>query len=273
MRSLPVAAFEAQLRKRFTTLGEGEYDDFLDWSVELYSTNLDQLAAGFQAVGGQIYALEWQTGGQKYYSLLVPVPEAESVIFEVIGVQYIGHAAAHTSVRHPEIANWTSFCTGDVDCELAAMHVSYPATDAAASAAFWQELVPGATLAWSNTSTEYRAVVSFPLGSYKLTQIHFVQQRTPRHVDGAIGVAEWESFLQELHASSMRSPTSGFDQYLDYHIGISNPQPTHLYEAVWNSSNVHYRCFNAGGQFGAYWATPQGEDSLIEWCHKLLELV
>ena len=280
--NLSVAAFERQLRARFgdvlnSSAPVDEYarvDDFLELNLALFSPDLDGLAARLRARGAPFAALRWaDEAGADCFSLLAPVAGAEGVVFEFVGLALAAGVPAARAPTPRVLALRATFGGANASCraagracELVGAKVSFPAADANASARALRAALGGAgEVAVLDADGERRAVwtSSADLDAL-LGQVHFVERRPARAVPGAIGVAEWEATLAATHAAFVASPTSGFDQWLDFHVGMIQADATAAYEAGFVAQGVRYRCFASGGepgppgQFGAYWATPQG---------------
>ena len=96
-----------------------------------------------------------------------------------------------------------------------------------------------------------------------LGQVHFVERRPARAVPGATASPSRRRRRRDARAF-IESPTDGFDQWLDFHVGMMQANATADYEDGFVAQGVRYRCFASGsgpgppGQFGAYFATPQG---------------
>ena len=198
--AVPVAAFEAGLKARFegAMKGGGFLDDFMEFSLGLYSHDLDAHATALADGGVPFFPLSWPDGAARGFSLLVPVPGAESVIFEILGPSLSTAAAARggggggpLSVPGPRLAGMaTTFsnatCPG---CDLIGAKVSYPSADANGSAHLWAATLGGgdavsgggSTVTLHESAEEVRAVLRLPGQLDKfLNQVHARATRSRR---------------------------------------------------------------------------------------------
>lgn len=262
-----VQEVESYFATKFSTMvSTGVYDSFADYSIGLYTDDVDTLISAFDSDSVSYTTLEWTSDGSTWYSVMVLVPTTHMVLEIYASSSSLLASRSHikseprlsSTVASSMIARFagrggmnvsTTYSTTNVY----ATRVNRAASDLDAVASFYEDVM-GASLA-----TEYDAdgvTRDCYLYSSATVDICF----TKRDDDATVGdfsVADMESQMNSVHSNLLAKPTCGTDKWLDNH---------HAYDSMSESTStiVSYLQSSAGSDT-YYYCEPSGNSYSLHY--------
>ena len=209
--------FAGAARAALATAGPS---DALETHAALYADDLDAYAARFDCGGVAYKAVRAPAadGTSFTYSLVVPVPDSLAVVELVSANEPAAVAETWPLPRYSAALPPPGHVVGSKFRELpalTALAVSYATADVDAAVAFYRDVLGAETALDRAVGGSRVAMLRFPSDApTRAVEVHYVAHGSPDWDVGAL-----EDGRTAAHAATLVSETSGFDQWMDGHIG------------------------------------------------------
>jgi catechol 2,3-dioxygenase-like lactoylglutathione lyase family enzyme len=194
--------------------------DALETHASLYADDLDVYAARFDC-GGVSYKVvraPAADGTSFTYSLVVPVPDSFAVVELVSANAPAAYAETWPLPRYSAALPPPGHVVGSKFRELpalTALAASYATADVDKAVAFYRDVLGAETALDRAVGGSRVAMLRFPSDApTRAVEVHYVAHGSPDW-----DVAALEYGRTAAHAAALVSETSGFDQWMDGHIG------------------------------------------------------
>lgn len=277
--SMTAKEAEKEFTKKIAAIPEGGYDAFLDFNTGLWTTNLDPYIEALTADGHKLVPVEWEdtTNGKTYYSFLVQMP-GSMVILEFMSGKQTKLPSKRYQAPYPRYVfgkgatpeSTFGFVGDDGSSKPAvyAVRISHFSSDLERDSQYYDKALGATTVGSSSSSATKTLAVNFASqfpsgtsgGTEAYTQVHLVQRPT-ENTTGSLSVSGLEDVMNTCHDDSIKSPTCGWNTWMDHHYCISGQSVRTQGEYVdaFNKLGYKYHVFsNAGGGISFYAITPNG---------------
>lgn len=261
-----VQEVEAQFSSKMSNMAStGVYDSFADYSIGLYTDDIDTLITAFDDDSVEYSTLEWTSSGTTWYSVLVLVPTTHMVL-EIYAEEsstlsnrhnikseprLSSHFAASMLARFSGLRSMNS--TSSSKTNIYTTRVNRAASDLSALDTFYTDVM-GATL--SIEYDEDDATRNCYLYESATVYICFTK-RSDASTHGDFSVEDMEDQMNAVHSELLAKPTCGMDKWLDNH---------HAYDSMSESTStiISYLESTAGADT-YYYCEPSGSSYSLHY--------
>lgn len=235
-----------QLEAHFTDkIGDhSKYDSFMDYTLVLYTPDLDTYMSKFDDAGEAYLPLEW-TGesGDTYYSIIKQVPDSQ-IVLELVSDSKPSTSATWTEdslVRVPDAAFSDNSCSSTSSGLVTPVVVSKATSNMTAIEDYYTNILQG-----TNSLTSTSGLVT--LKTFKLSgaavQIRFVE-RPATDTSGLFKVADWEEAKLKAFAAYSNGLICGFSKWYDNHFAWDqNDISMNDFADGWDKEGWQYHIWN-----------------------------